>query len=108
MAHATVRLEIEGMHCGMCVKSVEGALQRLTPAGCVLSFAVEVGSAEVVYLSEETSEAAIVDGAPRGPGAPKSASCKPAMVGCIRRQLLTQCLRSHRGGVLRVRRARRP
>ena len=48
----TLKLSIEGMHCGACVRRVTSALQAV-PGVQVGS--VEVGSAQLAFDSEETS-----------------------------------------------------
>jgi copper chaperone len=48
----TLRLSIEGMHCGGCVNRVTAALQGVKG---VKVGSVEVGSAEMVFRPEQTS-----------------------------------------------------
>jgi copper chaperone len=48
----TLKLSIEGMHCGACVRRVTNALQAV--AGVQVG-SVEVGSAQLAFDSEETS-----------------------------------------------------
>ena len=48
----TLRLSIEGMHCGGCVRRVTSALESVK--GVELAF-VEVGSAEMTFRSDQIS-----------------------------------------------------
>ena len=59
---ATAELRIDGMSCGACVKSVEGALARLAP-GAVVASQVRIGVASVRYRAELISDAALLEGA---------------------------------------------
>lgn len=52
-----LRLSIDGMHCGACVRRVTEALQNI--AGLQLN-AVEVGSAQMTFDPAETSAENIV------------------------------------------------
>jgi copper chaperone len=54
----TLKLSIDGMHCGGCVTRVTNALKKL---GGVEVKQVEVGSAEVAYDAEATPPTAIAD-----------------------------------------------
>ncbi len=49
---STLKLSIEGMHCGGCVRRVTDALQKVE--GVELG-SVEVGSAKLAFNSEETT-----------------------------------------------------
>ncbi|MFT4111765.1 heavy-metal-associated domain-containing protein [Silvibacterium sp.] len=55
MAENTVKLAIEGMHCGACVRRVTQALEGVVGAKVK---SVEVGSAEVVLSAGATPEEA--------------------------------------------------
>lgn len=58
----TLKLSIEGMHCGACVRRVTTALQAVPG---VQVRAVEVGSAKLAFNTEEVTAreiAAAVDG----------------------------------------------
>lgn len=55
MAKTTVKLAIEGMHCGACVKRVTTALEGVVGAKVK---SVEVGSAEVALGAGATPEEA--------------------------------------------------
>lgn len=48
----TLRLSIEGMHCGACVRRVTDAVQRVD--GVNLN-SVDVGSAQMTFNSDETT-----------------------------------------------------
>lgn len=48
----TLRLSIEGMHCGACVRRVTDAVQRI--AGVNLN-SVDVGSAQMTFNSDKTT-----------------------------------------------------
>ena len=52
MAQESLRLSIEGMHCGGCVRRVTGALQGVR--GVEVS-SVEVGSAEMRFDPDRTN-----------------------------------------------------
>ena len=52
MAQETLRLSIEGMHCGGCVRRVTGALQSVQG---VEVGPVEVGSAEIRFDPDRTN-----------------------------------------------------
>jgi copper chaperone len=52
----TVKLSIEGMHCGGCIRRVTAALQGVK--GVELG-SVEVGSAEMAFDPEKTNAAEI-------------------------------------------------
>jgi copper chaperone len=60
--HDTLKLSIEGMHCGACVRRVTTALQAVPG---VQVGAVEVGSAKLAFDPEEATAqeiAAVVNG----------------------------------------------
>lgn len=54
---STIRLKVDGMTCGHCVRGVESALRKVEG---VKETAVELGSATVEFDPAETNSAALV------------------------------------------------
>lgn len=58
MSDTTFTLDVDGMHCGGCVRRVQGVLEKVP--GVTLE-GVAVGSATGTFDPDETSASALID-----------------------------------------------
>lgn len=62
MAAQNLKLAIDGMHCGACVKRVTAALEKIDG---VAVKSVDVGAAEVTYEEEKVEREVVIDAVDR-------------------------------------------